>query len=218
MLTKILTYHVVGQKLTPKDLENGSFDTLEKRKLTTSGSGESYKVNDTAKVVCGNVQTANATVYIIDTRPDAHQLTRRPRRGATRVAPRRSVTGHASQPRPGRFQRAGNPSRTKPSGNRDDRADRTRPRGPVHPADRQAAPHHGRGRRHGRGHAHPSHGRPLSAARCLRRMCVPYRRPRRYRPTKGASSARPDASLSSQRRLIAGGRAIRTHGLRRSEG
>ncbi|NEB74322.1 fasciclin domain-containing protein [Streptomyces sp. SID14478] len=65
-LTKILTYHVVGQKLAPKDLSNGSFDTLEKSKLTTSGSGESYKVNDTANVVCGNVKTANANVYIID--------------------------------------------------------------------------------------------------------------------------------------------------------
>ncbi|WP_431989160.1 fasciclin domain-containing protein [Streptomyces albogriseolus] len=66
-LTKILTYHVVGQRLTPQDLENGSFDTLEKSKLTTSGSGESYTVNDSAKVVCGNVTTANANVYIIDT-------------------------------------------------------------------------------------------------------------------------------------------------------
>ncbi|MFF5025462.1 fasciclin domain-containing protein [Streptomyces collinus] len=66
-LTKILTYHVVGQKLTPKDLENGSFDTLEKSKVTTSGSGEAYTVNDSAKVVCGNVKTANANVYIIDT-------------------------------------------------------------------------------------------------------------------------------------------------------
>jgi uncharacterized surface protein with fasciclin (FAS1) repeats len=66
-LTKILTYHVVGQKLTPKDLESGSFDTLEKSKLTTSGSGESYTVNGSAKVVCGNVKTANANVYIIDT-------------------------------------------------------------------------------------------------------------------------------------------------------
>ncbi|MFI0510383.1 putative surface protein with fasciclin (FAS1) repeats [Streptomyces canus] len=65
-LTKILTYHVVGQKLTPKDLENGSFDTLEKSKVMTSGSGESYTVNDSAKVVCGNVKTANANVYIID--------------------------------------------------------------------------------------------------------------------------------------------------------
>nr|WP_203616136.1 fasciclin domain-containing protein [Streptomyces sp. SID13726] len=65
-LTKILTYHVVGQKLAPADLAKGSFDTLEKSKLTTSGSGESYTVNGSAKVVCGNVKTANATVYIID--------------------------------------------------------------------------------------------------------------------------------------------------------
>ncbi|MEU6466034.1 fasciclin domain-containing protein [Streptomyces sp. NPDC046976] len=66
-LTKILTYHVVGRKLTPKDLENGAFDTLEKSKVTTTGSGESYTVDGSAKVVCGNVKTANADVYIIDT-------------------------------------------------------------------------------------------------------------------------------------------------------
>ncbi|MFE5830054.1 fasciclin domain-containing protein [Streptomyces sp. NPDC056508] len=66
-LTKILTYHVVGQKLTPKQLENGTFETLEKSTLTTKGSGEEYTVNDSSKVVCGNVPTANATVYIVDT-------------------------------------------------------------------------------------------------------------------------------------------------------
>ncbi|MEV6532082.1 fasciclin domain-containing protein [Streptomyces sp. NPDC051639] len=66
-LTKILTYHVVGQKLAPKDLENGSYATLEKSKLATAGSGESYMVNDASKVVCGNVRTANANVYIVDT-------------------------------------------------------------------------------------------------------------------------------------------------------
>ena len=38
----------------------------EKGKITTSGSGESFKVDDTAHIVCGNVHTANATVYIID--------------------------------------------------------------------------------------------------------------------------------------------------------
>ncbi|KOU42681.1 fasciclin [Streptomyces sp. WM4235] len=67
MLTKILTYHVVGQKLAPKQLDSGSFDTLEKGKITTAGSGEAYKVNGTSNVVCGNVPTANATVYIVDT-------------------------------------------------------------------------------------------------------------------------------------------------------
>ncbi|WP_328324906.1 MULTISPECIES: fasciclin domain-containing protein [unclassified Streptomyces] len=66
MLTKILTYHVVGRKLTPKMLENGSYPTLEKSKLTTAGSGVSYKVDDASNVVCGNVPTANATVYIVD--------------------------------------------------------------------------------------------------------------------------------------------------------
>ncbi|CAM5666194.1 lipoprotein [Streptomyces avidinii] len=66
-LTKILTYHVVGEKLTPKQLDNGSFDTLEKTKLTTMGSGDSYKVNGASNVVCGNVKTANANVYIVDT-------------------------------------------------------------------------------------------------------------------------------------------------------
>ncbi|MGW6391038.1 fasciclin domain-containing protein [Streptomyces sp. NPDC055103] len=67
MLTDILTYHVVGEKLAPKQLEKGSFETLQKGTLTTEGSGESFTVNDSAKVVCGNVPTANATVYIIDT-------------------------------------------------------------------------------------------------------------------------------------------------------
>ncbi|MFF3497152.1 fasciclin domain-containing protein [Streptomyces sp. NPDC002795] len=65
-LTKILTYHVVGEKVPQDKLADGSFKTLEGSKLTTSGSGEKYKVNDSAKIVCGNVQTSNATVHIID--------------------------------------------------------------------------------------------------------------------------------------------------------
>jgi uncharacterized surface protein with fasciclin (FAS1) repeats len=67
LLTKILTYHVVGQRLTPQQLANGTWKTLEGQSLTTSGSGTSYKVNGTANVVCGNVQTSNANVEIIDT-------------------------------------------------------------------------------------------------------------------------------------------------------
>ncbi len=64
-LSSILTYHVIGQKIAPTGLASGSFKSLQGGMVTTSGSGESYKVND-ANVVCGNVQTANATVYIID--------------------------------------------------------------------------------------------------------------------------------------------------------
>ena len=64
-LSSILTYHVVGQKVAPDRPGERHFKTLQGGMVTTSGSGESYKVND-ANVVCGNVQTANATVYIID--------------------------------------------------------------------------------------------------------------------------------------------------------
>lgn len=34
--------------------------------LKTTGSGTSFKVNDTAKIVCGDIKTANATVYLVD--------------------------------------------------------------------------------------------------------------------------------------------------------
>lgn len=55
-LTKVLTYHVVGRKLAPSQLDKGSFTTLAKSELTTSGSDLAYTVNDTSKVVCGNVR------------------------------------------------------------------------------------------------------------------------------------------------------------------
>jgi uncharacterized surface protein with fasciclin (FAS1) repeats len=64
-LTSILTYHVVSGKLTPADLA-GSHKTLQGGELTVAGSGEDFKVNGDASVICGNVQTANANVYIID--------------------------------------------------------------------------------------------------------------------------------------------------------
>lgn len=64
-LTKILTYHVVPGRLSPADLA-GTHKTLQGGDLTVTGSGTDFKVNDTAAVVCGNVQTSNATVYIID--------------------------------------------------------------------------------------------------------------------------------------------------------
>jgi uncharacterized surface protein with fasciclin (FAS1) repeats len=46
---------------------------LEGGMVTPGKMGETYAVNN-AHVVCGNVQTANATVYIIDTvlMPPAH--------------------------------------------------------------------------------------------------------------------------------------------------
>ena len=34
--------------------------------LTVEGSGETFTVNGTSNIICGNVQTANATVYLLD--------------------------------------------------------------------------------------------------------------------------------------------------------
>ena len=66
-LTAILTEHVVPGRLTPADLA-GEHKSLNKDQgVSVEGSGEDFTVNGTAKVLCGNVQTANATVYIIDT-------------------------------------------------------------------------------------------------------------------------------------------------------
>ena len=64
LLTKVLTNHVVPGKLTPEMLA-GEHKTLGGGTIKVTGSGESFKVGE-ANVICGNVQTANATVYIID--------------------------------------------------------------------------------------------------------------------------------------------------------
>lgn len=64
LLTKVLTNHVVPGKLSPEMLA-GDHTTLGGGTITVAGSGEDFTIGE-AKVVCGNVQTANATVYIID--------------------------------------------------------------------------------------------------------------------------------------------------------
>ncbi|MBA0127117.1 fasciclin domain-containing protein [Haloechinothrix sp. YIM 98757] len=65
-LTDVLTYHVVGERLTLEDLDDGEFETLQGSSVQTTADGENVTVDGDAQVVCGNVQTANATVYIID--------------------------------------------------------------------------------------------------------------------------------------------------------
>ncbi|WBC17757.1 fasciclin domain-containing protein [Micromonospora sp. WMMA1998] len=65
MLTDVLTYHVVEGRLTPDQLA-GTHKTLQGGEVTVAGSGTEFTVNGSSTVVCGNVQTANATVYIVD--------------------------------------------------------------------------------------------------------------------------------------------------------
>ncbi|MGW5581483.1 fasciclin domain-containing protein [Micromonospora chokoriensis] len=65
MLKKVLTYHVVPTQLSPDTLA-GTHKTMQGDDVTVTGSGTSFTVNGTSMVVCGNVSTANATVYIVD--------------------------------------------------------------------------------------------------------------------------------------------------------
>jgi uncharacterized surface protein with fasciclin (FAS1) repeats len=64
MLTDILTYHVVPGRLSPAELD-GTHETVEGKDLSVTGLGNGLRVNG-VNVICGNVQTANATVYLVD--------------------------------------------------------------------------------------------------------------------------------------------------------
>jgi uncharacterized surface protein with fasciclin (FAS1) repeats len=66
LLTSILTYHVVPGQIAPDDIE-GTHTTVNGADLEVTGSGDEIVVNGESAVICGGVQTANATVYLIDT-------------------------------------------------------------------------------------------------------------------------------------------------------
>jgi uncharacterized surface protein with fasciclin (FAS1) repeats len=65
LLTTVLTYHVVPGQLAPDQLA-GSHKTLQGDTIQITGSGQDFTVNGNSSVVCGNIKTANATVYLID--------------------------------------------------------------------------------------------------------------------------------------------------------
>jgi uncharacterized surface protein with fasciclin (FAS1) repeats len=67
-LAPILQYHVVGKRYDAKGLAAaGSVDTLNTAggPVKIEGSGENMTVNG-AKILCGNIPTKNATVFVID--------------------------------------------------------------------------------------------------------------------------------------------------------
>jgi uncharacterized surface protein with fasciclin (FAS1) repeats len=68
LLTSILTLHVVaGEQLSSTDLaELDSVTTVNGQDITFNVDGDSLIVNGQATVGCADVQTANATVHIID--------------------------------------------------------------------------------------------------------------------------------------------------------
>jgi uncharacterized surface protein with fasciclin (FAS1) repeats len=65
-LAKVLDYHVVSGRLSPADLATGQhLRTLGGTVIIPVKSAAGYQVNN-ANIVCGNIQTANATVYIVN--------------------------------------------------------------------------------------------------------------------------------------------------------
>ena len=65
-LTEVLTYHVLPERLTPEELA-GTHKTVSGYDLTIDGTGEDMTIGEaSATVLCGNIATKNATLYIID--------------------------------------------------------------------------------------------------------------------------------------------------------
>jgi uncharacterized surface protein with fasciclin (FAS1) repeats len=65
-LARILKYHIVSGRVTPAELAHGmALQTLEGGSVKGAKMGSVYEVNN-AQVICGNIQTANATVYVIN--------------------------------------------------------------------------------------------------------------------------------------------------------
>jgi len=65
-LAKILKYHIVNGRITPAELASGmTLKTLEGGSLKGAKMGSVYEVNN-ADVICGNIQTANGTIYVIN--------------------------------------------------------------------------------------------------------------------------------------------------------
>ncbi|NWL31343.1 fasciclin domain-containing protein [Paenarthrobacter nitroguajacolicus] len=65
LLSKILTYHVVPGQLTPDQIV-GTHKTVQGGEVTVAGTKDALTVDGASNVICGGVQTANATVYLID--------------------------------------------------------------------------------------------------------------------------------------------------------
>ena len=65
-LYKLDYYHVFLGLLNPGDVA-GQRPTQQGEEVLVSGKDGDIKVNDSAKVICGGIQAANARIYIIDT-------------------------------------------------------------------------------------------------------------------------------------------------------
>ncbi|KJK58975.1 fasciclin domain-containing protein [Saccharothrix sp. ST-888] len=65
-LARVVAYHVVPRRVAPTALA-GAHPTLQGGDLVVTGAVDDFTVNGGAQVVCGDIGTANATVYLVDT-------------------------------------------------------------------------------------------------------------------------------------------------------
>lgn len=68
-LTEILTYHVVPERYDAEGLaETGTVTTVQGDQLVISGEPTELVIDEQeqAAVLCGNIPTANATVFVVD--------------------------------------------------------------------------------------------------------------------------------------------------------
>lgn len=67
-LAKVLQHHVIAGQLGPDEVA-GKLETLAGDKISIKGDAESgvTETKNNASVLCGNIPTSNATVYVIDT-------------------------------------------------------------------------------------------------------------------------------------------------------
>jgi uncharacterized surface protein with fasciclin (FAS1) repeats len=72
-LTALVTHHVIAGRLAPGELA-GTHPTLDGGQVTIDGAGEVFTISADqtllgtadATVLCGNLPTLNATVYVVD--------------------------------------------------------------------------------------------------------------------------------------------------------
>ncbi len=57
---------MLPERIEPQEL-SGSYPTLAGPELMVEGEPDNLTINGASAVICGGVQTQNATVYLIDT-------------------------------------------------------------------------------------------------------------------------------------------------------
>ena len=123
LLTSILTYHVLEGKMSSADLaEAGTFTTVNGADLEVAKDGDTLTINgDAAKVVCQDVPTANATVFLIDSvlmPPADDTMTSAPADDAAMMAPTGPACGAVPTSGEGSFEgMADDPAATAASNN-----------------------------------------------------------------------------------------------------